>query len=110
MREDTVRVSAGIIGNNIAVNTNICQIATPGAGRYRIWGTARHTLEDGCKLIVGAALVIFRIPQSTNQVANFGPFVIDVLLNTDNIILQLAVATGAADTAAGAIYAVKLNQ
>jgi hypothetical protein len=70
----------------------------------------RHTLEDGLKLIVGAALVIARIPQTATQTVQFGPLMVDVLLATDNIILQLAVATGVSDTASGALYVQKLSQ
>lgn len=108
MREDTIRSSAGIIGNNVAVSTNICAINDPGPGRYKVWGTARHTLEDGCKLVVAAALVLFRIPQGPNQAVDFGPIIVDVINPTDDIVLQIAVATGASDTASGVLYAQKL--
>jgi hypothetical protein len=107
-RDDVIRSSAGILGNSIAVSTTLCQITDPGPGRYKVWGTARHTLEDGCKLVVAAALVLFRIPQGPNQAVDFGPIIVDVINPTDDIILQLAVATGASDTASGVIYAQKL--
>lgn len=110
MREDVNKVSAGILGNNIAVNTNICSITDPGPGRWKITGSVRHTLEDGCKLIVGAALILFRIPQTAAQTVLFGPIVIDITNATDDIILQLGVATGATDTAAGVIYAQKISE
>jgi hypothetical protein len=109
-RTENNRSSAGILGNSQSVSTNICSIPNIGVGRYEIRGSVRHTLEDGCKLVVGAALVLFRIPQTATQTVPFGPIIMDVLLPTDGIILQLAVATGASDTAAGVIYAQKLNQ
>jgi hypothetical protein len=109
-RAETNRVGSGVLPINTLVNTTICQIQDPGKGRYTISGVVRHTLEDGCKLIVGAALIIARIPQTAAQTVAFGPVIIDVLLDTDDIIIQLAVATGAAETASAAIYAQKLNQ
>lgn len=104
------RMTTGIIGNNIVVSTTVCQIATPGAGRYRVWGTVRHTLEDGVKLIVGASLILSRIAQQAANAQDFGPITVDVLLPTDNIILQLAVPTGAADTASATMYAEPLSK
>jgi hypothetical protein len=101
--------STGIIGNNIAVSTTICQITDPTAGRYRIWGRVRHTLEDGCKLIIGATPIFVRICQQAAVVAEFGPIIVDINNNTDDITLQLAVATGAADTASATIYAQRIS-
>jgi hypothetical protein len=110
MREGLIRTGNGFVGNNVVVSTNMCSIQDLGPGRWKIWGTCRHTLEDGCKLVVGAALIFTRIPQAPNQSAVFGPISVDVLNTTDDVFLQLAVATGASDTASGIIYAQQLNQ
>lgn len=110
MREGIILTANGIAGNNIAVSTNVCSIQNVGPGRWKIWGRGRHTLEDGLKLIVGATPIYTRIPQGPNATTDFGPFMIDILNATDDIVLQLAVATGAADTASGILYAQSLTR
>jgi hypothetical protein len=98
-------VGSGIVGNNQAIGVFVASITDPGKGRWRIWGSVRHTLPDSIRLRVGATNIIPRIPQPANDLCSFGPVTVDILTTTDDIILDLAVATGAADVAAGIIYA-----
>lgn len=101
--------SAAAVGNSLAANTIVCQIVDPGVGRYAISGRVRHTLEDGCKLIIGAANPIPRIPQGPNQSADFGPIIFDIVSATTDIQIQLATATGATETASGMLIARRLD-
>lgn len=101
--------SGAAIGNSLAVNTIVAQIVDPGIGRWEVSGRVRHTLEDGCKLIIGAANVLPRIPQGPNQSADFGPIVFDITSATADIQIQLATATGATDTASGILIARRLD-
>jgi hypothetical protein len=110
MREGLIRTGNGVLGNNVAVSTNLCSVLDLGPGRWKIWGSGRHTLEDGLKLVVGVGLIFTRLPQGPNQSVAFGPISFDILNGTDDVILQLAVATGASDTACGALYAQLINQ
>jgi len=49
------------------------------------------------------------IPGGPNDTVNFGPFVVDIILTTTGINLNLNVATGASDTACAIVYAEKIN-
>jgi len=106
MRENTNLSVYGTQGNNIAANTTVASLAVPAAGRYKVWGMARHTLADGLKITSPIAMIICSGP---NDTAMFGPIVVDMAA-PGNIVIQLNTATGAADTAAANIYAELLNQ
>jgi len=102
--EELSKYNSGAAGNNVAANTVVATIATPGKGRWKVWGTVRHTLVDGCKLLVGST-TLMTITNAANGSESFGPIIVDILNNTDNIVIQLATATGAADTASANLYA-----
>ncbi len=102
---DLTKQAAGTVGNSQAIGTDIAVITDPGPGRYKIWGVCRHTLIDGCRLLIGATTIISIIPATANTSAPFGPVIIDILNKTDDIILELATATGVSDTATGVVYA-----
>ncbi len=104
--EELTKYASGAAGNNQAQNTAVATIATPGKGRWKIWGTVRHTLADGCKILVGPS-TLFTISSAAAGAESFGPIIVDITNNTDNIVVQLATATGAADTASALIYAQK---
>jgi hypothetical protein len=106
MRQDTTLGNYGSVGNNTAINTNVVIINAPGPGRYRIWGTVRHTLADGFKM---TSPVAFVFPSTPNTATDIGPFILDITNNTSGIILALNVATGASDTASAALFAEKIN-
>jgi hypothetical protein len=107
-QEEKTFVASGVLGISQAVGTDICVITDPGTGRYRVWGTVRHTVVDGCRLLLNA-VVICTIPNSATGVTDFGPIIMDLPNRTDDIILELAVATGGADTASGILYAQELG-
>jgi hypothetical protein len=107
--ENATLQAAAAVGNSVAVNSIVCQIVDPGVGRYQISGSARHTLEDGCKLIIGAANVLPRIPQGPNNVGEFGPIIFDIIASSTDIQIQLATATGATETASGYLVARRLD-
>lgn len=106
MRQDTSLFTYGTQGNNVAANTAVATLAVPTAGRYRVWGMARHTLADGLKFTSPIAMIICSGP---NDTAMFGPFIVDMAA-AGNIVIQLNTATGAADTAAANLYAERINQ
>jgi hypothetical protein len=101
--EELTKVASGSLPISQAVGTDICVITDPGTGRCRVWGTVRHTLADGCRLLVNTT-IIATIPNAPNTVTDFGPIVLDLVSRTDDVILELAVATGGADTASGILY------
>lgn len=108
MREETTLQDYGTVGNSQVAGTDICNVFLFTPGRYRIWGTCRHTLADGCRLLIGGS-VIMEITNEANTSQDFGPIVIDILSASDTITLELFVATGAADTASGNLYAQKVH-
>lgn len=108
-QESITKVASGTVAINQASGTDIAVITDPGPGRYKVWGTCRHTLADGCRLLLAATTIIANIPSQATAVASYGPVVLDVVNRTDDIILELATATGAADTASGVIYAQRLD-
>lgn len=105
---ELTKLASGVLGISQPIGTDVAVITAPGPGRYQVWGTARHTVADGCRVLIGATTVIPFIAASPNKSQNFGPIVVDVLNSVDSIILELAVATGGADAASGIIYAQKL--
>lgn len=106
--EEPTKIASAVLGNNQIVGTLLTFITDPGKGHWRIWGSVRHSLADGCLLRIDATGLIARIPNAPNGLTNFGPIVVDIFLATSDIAIDLAVATGAADTASAVIYAQKL--
>jgi hypothetical protein len=106
--QELTKYASGVLGISQATGTDIAVIIDPGKGRYQVWGVVRHTLADGCRLLLGASIIIPFIPAGPNLSEKFGPVVLDILNNTDDIILELAAATGGADSASGIVYAQKL--
>jgi hypothetical protein len=105
---ELTKFSSGTAPISQAVGVDVAIITNPGKGRWRIWGSVRHTLADGCRLAIGpdtSPTVLFTIPAGPNAYAEFGPIVYDINNNTDDIIVELAVATGGADTACAVVYA-----
>lgn len=103
-RQGTTLQVAGSAGNSLAQNTQVATLAlTP--GRYKIYGTGRHTLADGLKLTSPVALILSGGP---NDTINFGPIIVDVT-TASALTAQLNVATGASDTAAITMYAELIN-
>lgn len=102
--EELTKYISGAAGNNIAANTAVATITAPGKGKWKIWGTVRHSLIDGCKLLVGSTTLI-TITNAAAGSESFGPIVYDINNATDNIVIQLATATGASDTASANLYA-----
>lgn len=100
--------SSGVLGASQAQGVDIAVITNPGAGRYLIWGTVRHSLVDGCRLYAGATPLIPNIAAGAGSAVGFGPVIIDIVNNTTSIILELATATGGSDSASGTLYAQKL--
>jgi hypothetical protein len=106
MRQDTTLTNAGTVGNSQGANTAVATIATPGVGRYRIWGHCRHSLADGLKISSPISLVL---AGGAGDTISFGPLVVDITSAATSIGIQLNTATGASDTAAATIYAEKIN-
>lgn len=107
MLDELTKQAFGAVGINQAVGVDAAVITDPGPGRWKIWGTCRHTLADGLRLLVGAVTII-QITNSPTTSMDFGPVVVDILNKTDDIIVELAVATGAADSASATVYAQKV--
>lgn len=105
MRQDTTLFIAGVVGNSQAQNTQVATLALSSPGRYRIWGTGRHTLADGLKIVAPISLVIAGGP---NDTISFGPIVVDINA-ASAFTVQLNTATGASDTAGVTLYAEKIN-
>lgn len=105
MREDTTLSVFGAQGNSVAQNTAVATLPITTPGRYRIWGLFRHTLADGLKFTSPIALSLTSGP---NDTVVFGPLVVDFVA-AGNIIVALATATGASDTASATIFAEKIN-
>jgi hypothetical protein len=109
LQQELTLTGSGVVGNSQAIGVFVASITDPGKGRWRIWGNCRHTLPDAVRLRVGATNIIARIPSPANDMSNFGPVIVDILTTTDDIILDLAVATGASDTSSGIIYAQRVS-
>lgn len=104
MLQSSTLIGQGSLGNSQAQNTVVATINIPTPGRYKVWGTGRHTLADGLKISSPIAVVISGGP---NDTVNIGPITFDNP-NASNIVVQLNVATGAADTASVTLYAENL--
>jgi hypothetical protein len=94
-------VATGALGVSQVVATDIVAIV-PGPGRFQVTAQVRHTLADGVRLAVGpvgAPTIIATYPQAANVGIVTVPIVLEILNKTDSIILELAVATGGADSA-----------
>jgi hypothetical protein len=76
MLESITKIGAGVVGNTQGANTTVAIVLTPGAGRYKIFGFARHSLADGNKLIIAGAANV--IPGGPNTQVPFGPIVADL--------------------------------
>lgn len=107
--EEKTLIGNGVLGFSQAQGTLLCFIPNVGKGRWKVWGMVRHTLPDGVLLRLQATGIIARIPNGPERATPFGPIVIDINNNTDALALDLAVATGAADTASGVIYAQRIS-
>jgi hypothetical protein len=88
------------------VNTPVATLVLPAASKYKVWGSIRHTLADGCKMVTPTAIQFCSGP---NDTAAFGPIIVDVNTAPTNVAIQLAVATGASDTASATIYAQRMT-
>lgn len=102
------KYASGSAGASQAQGVDVAIITNPGKGRWRIWGTVRHTLADGCRLAIGpdtSPTVLFTICAGANLAQDFGPIIYDIRNNTDDIIVELATATGGSDSAFATIYA-----
>jgi hypothetical protein len=103
------RQAFGTAGNSQAIGTNLAVISTPGVGRWRVWGTVRHTLADGVRLILGSTTLLV-ITNGATEAVSFGPIIIDITNRQDDLFLELEQATGAADTASANLYAEYLER
>jgi hypothetical protein len=99
----------GALGNSQAADTTVVSITPLPPGRYKIWGTCRHTLIDGIKFIATGMGAAIPISQGAGAHADFGPIVLDLNTATNTILFQLNTATGAADTASASLYAQRIN-
>src|SRR5690349_12915805 len=108
-RQDVTLIASGVLGNNQLADTLVTLINAPGPGRYKIWGTARHSLADGLKF-TSPMLTPLTLAGGAGDTINFGPFVIDITNYTSGINVALRTATGASDTASVTIYAERVNQ
>lgn len=107
MTAELTLIGHGAAGNSLGVGTDLVNIV-PGKGRWIVSGIVRHSLADGVLFSQGptaSVTIKFRIPNGPNTAVNFGPFIVDMLNNTDSFVLELGVATGASDTAYGLLFA-----
>lgn len=95
----------GNAGNNIAANTVVATLALTSAGTYKVWGSIRHSLIDGLKLVTPVAMIL---SSAANDTAAFGPIVVSVPTIPMSIVIQLNTATGAADTASATVFAQRM--
>lgn len=106
--EPTTFRGFGAVPISQAAGTLVVSITPLTAGRYKIWGSCRHTLADGIRLVAtGSSNMI--ISQTANQNVNFGPIVLDMNTGANTVLLELQVATGGADTASGNLFVQKLT-
>lgn len=98
----------GTAGNSQAQGTDVATISNPGPGRWKIWGHGRHTLADGFRLVVGSSIII-EFAAGANAHHEFGPIIVDILNDSDDITVELLTATGGSDTASATVYAQRLN-
>lgn len=88
-------------------DTVVCTLSNPGAGRWRVWVVGKHAVVDGLKLLVGSTEIV-RFSMSDYETVNFGPIVVDILNNTDDIILALAAALPVDTVASGNLFAQRI--
>lgn len=106
---EVTQIAAGVLGASQAIGTDLASLNNPGPGRFMITGTVRHSLADGCRLLIGSTTVLSVIPAAAGVAKDFGPVVYDIKNTTDDITLELLVATGASDSAAGVLYIQRLD-
>lgn len=97
-------------GVNVAVLSNVG--AAGGRGWWKIWGHGYHTLANGLRLTVGDSAGTptekFQIAAPAGSIVYFGPYLVQISTDTDDILVELAVATGGADAAAATLYAKRM--
>lgn len=108
MLQSQTLIASGSAPINTVVSTLVALINAPGPGRYRIWGTCRHSLADGLKL-TSPMLTPLVISGGAGDTINIGPIIIDITNNTSGINIALNVATGASDTASATLYAERIT-
>ncbi len=109
VQQEITKVSSAVLGASQAQGTLLTFISAPGKGRWKVWGTVRHSLADGILLRLQGTGLISRIPNAPNGVTDFGPIIVDIINSTDALALDLAVATGGSDSASGVLYAQRLS-
>jgi len=97
-RQNTTLVANGTIGNSQAQNSTVASFVSVPPGRYRLSGTARHSLADGLKIGLPAPVGTVIIPGGPGDTIALPNIVFDVSTTT-TINISLNVATGASDTA-----------
>lgn len=105
MLENITKYAYGTLGTTQPINTPIATIASPGPGRWKVWGTGQHVASDGLKLTLGATSIIVFSGIASSTI-NMGPLVIDIA-DTSDIILKTNIATGVG-FASGTIYAQRM--
>lgn len=103
------RYAYGAAGNSQPIGANLAVLSTPGPGRYKVWGSVRHSLADGVRLVLGSTTLMI-ITNSAGATTDFGPIILDITNRTDDLFIELELATGAGDTASGNIYAEYLER
>lgn len=106
--ENLTKQASGVVPISQAIGVDAAVIQDPGPGRWKIWGHCRHTLADGLRLMIQATQIAI-IAGAANTTIRFGPFVVDITNATDDIIVELNVATGGSDTASATVYAQKIG-
>ena len=106
--EELTKQDHGVVGISQAIGVDVAIISNPGPGRWKIWGNGRHSLADGLRLVVGST-IITEIASAAASSTTFGPVVVDILNSTDDIIVELNLATGGADSASATVYAQRLS-
>lgn len=110
MLESETLVGGGAAPGGSPIGTAVATIASPGRGRYVIWGVVRHFMDDGCALRVGPTLVIPLIPNQAMRTEAFGPISVDITNSITNIVVELLVATGGPGQASASVYARNLTK
>ncbi len=97
----------GAVGISQPVDTVVCTINNLGRGRWRIWGQGKHSTVDGLKLTIGSTDIV-QFAMSDYQTVPLGPFVVDILNNTDDVFIRLAAATSGTGLSSANLYAEKI--
>jgi hypothetical protein len=98
----------GSVGISQGVGINVAVIQDAGPGRWKIWGHGRHDAADGLRLLI-EGVTIAAIAGGAGHTIPFGPFIVDINNKTDDIIIELNVATGGAGAASATVYAQRLS-